>query len=107
MIKKLFMHFSLFFFAAKSIKVFFLFCLRCSNVKESCSSFGGTSNTRFGMFHRLGNQRIPDNFLQQLNENARMSLGCLFRTPSMEWLTDVKMLVKICSLVNNFMGDFF
>ena len=32
---------------------------------------------------------------------------CLFRTPSMELLTDVEMLVEIRSLMNNFMEDFF
>ena len=98
------------FFAAKSIKVFFSFLFKLLKCKGIFSSSGGTSNTRFGMFYRLSNQGISDNFLQQLHENARTSLGCnLFRTPSMEWLTDVadvKMLVEIRSLMNNFMGDF-
>ena len=50
------------------------------------------------------------NFLQGLHENSRTSLGCLFGTPSREWLTNVanvKMLVEIRSLINKFMKDFF
>ena len=88
----------------------FLFCLSCSNVKEFFSSFGGTSNTRFGMSLRLSSQRISNNFLQRLHENARISIGCLFKTPAMEWLTgvaDVKMLVEIRSLMNNFIENLF
>ena len=86
----------------------FLFTLlKCKGI---FSSLWGTSNTRSGMPHRLSNQRISDNFQQLLDENARISLGFLFGRPSMEWLTDdadVKMLMEIRSLMNNFIEDFF
>ena len=52
---------------------------------------------------------IYDNFLQRLHEIARTSIGCLFKTSAMEWLTDVadvKMLVEIRSLISDFIEDF-
>ena len=49
-----------------------------------------------------------NNLLQRLPQNARTSLRCLFK--AMGLLTDVadaKMLVKIRSLLNNFIDNFF
>ena len=103
------MHFSFCFLCYQINKglLFFSKLLKCKGI---FSSSGGISNTKFGMSHRLSNQRISDNFLQGLHKNARISQGCLFRTPLMECLTDVadvKMLVEIRSPMNNFIGDFF
>ena len=55
--QKLIHAFQFVFFAAKSIKVFFSLLFTLLKCKGILSSFGGTSNTRFGMSHPLSNQR--------------------------------------------------
>ena len=103
------MHFSLCFFAAKSIQFFFSFLFILLKWKGIFLLLGLHQIQDLGCPIGSATNKYSTTFCSSYTKMPEHHPGCLFRMLMMEWLTDVaddEMLVEIHSLMNNFIEDF-